>query len=99
VLELVAVVTAVATQGSLRTAIVSHFPHFTAGHVDAVVQAHVLPVEVGAPIAAAVGLLRAWANGRGYGWARGLVVGFFALTSISLLSAFSNHAATYARLI
>jgi hypothetical protein len=96
VLELVAVVTVVATQGSLRSAIVRHFPHITAGHVHAVVYAHVVVVEIGAPIAAAACMLMAWANGRGYGWARGLVLGFFGLTSISLLSAVAQHAATYA---
>jgi hypothetical protein len=96
VLELAAVATVVATQDSLRAAIVRHFPQFTAGHLHQVVYAHVVAVEIGAPIAAAVCLLMAWANGRGYGWARGLVLGFFALTSISLLSAFAQHAATYA---
>lgn len=57
---------------------------------------HVLFVEIGAPIAAAVCLLMAWANGRGYGWARGLVLGFFGLTSISFLATFGQHAATHA---
>ena len=43
-----------------------------------------------------VWLWMAWANGRGHGWARVLFVGFFGLTSVSLLSAFGQHAATYA---
>jgi hypothetical protein len=64
--------------------------------VHAVVSAQVLAVEIGAPIAAVVCLWMAWANGRGYWWARGLVIGCFVLTSISLLSAFGQHAATYA---
>lgn len=95
-LELVALATVLATQGSLRSAIVRHFPHFTAAQWHAEVHAHVLPVEVGAPIAAVVWLGLAWANGRGHGWARGLFVGLFGLTSVSLLSAFAQHAATYA---
>jgi hypothetical protein len=95
-LELVALGTVLATQDSLRSAIIRHFPHFTAAQWHAQVQAHILPVEVGAPIAAAVWLWLAWANGRRYGWARGLLVGFFALTSVSLLSSFAQHAATYA---
>jgi hypothetical protein len=95
-LELVALVTVVGTQASMRSAIVGHFPHLTAAQWQADVHAHILPVEVGAPIAAVVWLELAWANGRGYGWARGLFVGLFCLTSVSLLAAFAQHALTYA---
>jgi hypothetical protein len=95
-LELVALATVVETQASLRAAIVGRFPHFTAAQWQAEVHAHILPVEIGAPIAAVVWLALAWANGRGYGWARGLSVGLFCLTSVSLLAAFAQHAATYA---
>jgi hypothetical protein len=95
-LELAALVTVLATQDNLRSAIVRHFPHFTTAQWHAEVHAHILPVEVGAPIAAAVCLWMAWANGRGHGWARGLFLGFFGLTSISLLSAFGQNATTYA---
>jgi hypothetical protein len=95
-LELVALATVVGTQASLRSVFVGHFPHFTAAQWQAEVHAHILPVEVGAPIAAAVWLGLAWANGRGYRWARGLIVGLFGLTSVSLLAAFARHALTYA---
>jgi hypothetical protein len=95
-LELVALATVAGTQASLRSVIVGHFPHFTAAQWQAEVHAHILPVEVGAPIAAVVWLGLAWANGRGYGWARSLSVGLFGLTSVSLLGAFAQHAATYA---
>jgi Na+/proline symporter len=96
VLELVALATVLATQDNLRSAILRHFPHFTAAQWHADVHAHILTVEVGAPIAAVVWLWLAWANGRRYGWAKGLLIGFFALTSVSLLSSFAQHAATYA---
>jgi hypothetical protein len=95
-LELVALATVVGTQASLRAVIIARFPDFTAAQWQADVHAHVLPVEIGAPIAAVVWLALAWANGRGYGWARGLFVGLFGLTSLSLLAAFAQHAATYA---
>jgi hypothetical protein len=95
-LELVALATVVGTQASLRSVIIGRFPHFTSAQWQAEVHAHILPVEIGAPIAAVVWLGLAWANGRGYGWARGLVAGLFALTSVSLLAAFAQHAATYA---
>lgn len=95
-LELAALATVVATQDSVRSAIVGHFPQFTAAQWHADVHAHILPVEVGAPIAAIAWLGLAWANGRGYPWARGLFVGAFGLTSVSLLAAFAQRAATYA---
>ncbi len=96
VLELVALATVLVTEGSLRSVIFRHFPRFTAAQWHAEVHAHVLPVEIGAPVAAVVWLGLAWANGRGHGWARGLFVGLFGLTSLSLLAAFGQHAATYA---
>jgi hypothetical protein len=95
-LELVALATVIGTQASLRAVIIARFPHFTAAQWQADVHAHILPVEIGAPIAAVVWLALAWANGRGYRWARGLAVGLFCLTSVSLLAAFAQHAATYA---
>jgi hypothetical protein len=96
-LELVALATVVGTQASLRAVIIGRFPHFTAAQWQAAVHAHILPVEIGAPIATVVWLGLAWANGRGYGWARGLVAGLFGLTSLSLLAAVGQHASTYAR--
>ncbi|MGI9148456.1 MAG: hypothetical protein ACR2IK_18215, partial [Chloroflexota bacterium] len=95
-LELVALAAVFGTQASLRAEIIGRFPHFTAAQWQAEVHAHILPVEIGAPIAAVVWLGLAWANGRGYGWARGLWVGLFGLTSLSLLAAVGQHAATYA---
>jgi len=95
-LELVALVTVLATEGRLRSAIVGHFPHFTTAQWHAEVHAHIVPVEIGAPIAAGVWLWMAWANARGHGWARVLFLGLFGVTSISLLAAFAQHAATYA---
>jgi len=95
-LELVALATVVGTQARLRAAIVARFPHFSAAQWQVAVHSHLLPVEIGAPIAAIVWLGLAWANGRGHGWARGLVVGLFGLTSLSLLAAVGQHVATYA---
>jgi hypothetical protein len=95
-LELVALAAVVGTQARLKSVIIAHFPHFTAAQWQAEVHAHILPVEIGAPLAAVVWLALAWGNGRGYGWARGLMVGLFVLTSVSLLAAFAQHAATFA---
>lgn len=95
-LELVALATVVGTRASLRAAVIGRLPHFTAAQWQAAVHAHILPVEIGAPIAAILWLGVAWANGRGFSWARGLVVGLFGLTSLSLLAAVGQHAATFA---
>ncbi|MGO9977523.1 MAG: hypothetical protein ACLP01_32965 [Solirubrobacteraceae bacterium] len=95
-LELVALATVVGTQAGLRAAIIGRFPHFTAAQWQAEAHAHILPIEIGAPIAAAVWLGLAWVNGRGYGWARGLAMGLLGLTSISLLAGVGQHAANYA---
>ena len=95
-LELIALATVVGTQANLRAQIIGHFPHFTAAQWQAQVHANILPVELGAPIAAVMWLGLAWANGRGYGWSRGLVAALLGLTSLSLLAGFAQHAATYA---
>jgi hypothetical protein len=96
VLELVALVTVLETEGSLRSSVVRHFPNFTAAQSNGAVHAHLVPIEVGAPIAAAVWLWMVWANGRGHGWARILVLALFVLTSVSLLASVGQQAATYA---
>jgi hypothetical protein len=96
VLELVALITVVATQGDLTAAIARRYPAMPAEHVHHLVTTQVLTVVIGAPIAAAVWLWLAWSNDRGGRWARGLVVAPFVLTSISLLSAIGQHAVALA---
>jgi hypothetical protein len=95
-LELGAVVTVLVTLGSLKSAIVHRSPNFSAAQWHAVVQAHIVPLEVGAPIAAVLWLWMAWANGRGHSWARVAFATLFGLTTLSLLSGLANGAATYA---
>jgi hypothetical protein len=95
-LELAALVTVVATRGDLTAAIVHHYPGMQAAHVHQLVNAQVLRISIGAPIAAGVWLWLAWSNDRGHRWARGLVAAPFALTSLSLLAAIGQHALTLA---
>jgi hypothetical protein len=73
-----------------------HFARFSAAQSAAVVHAHVLPVELGAPIAAAVWVVAAWANDRGHNWGRVVAVVLLALTSVSLMAAIAQHEASYA---
>lgn len=96
VLEIAALVTVVATRGDLSAAIAHHYPAMQTAHVHHLVNTQVLAVVVGAPIAAGLWLFLAWANDRGHGWARGLFGVLFALTSVSLLSAISQHVLTLA---
>jgi hypothetical protein len=67
VLELAVLVTVLVTLGSVRSAIVQDF---TADQWHTTVLTQVIPVLAGAPIVAGVWLWLAWANGRGYDWAR-----------------------------
>jgi hypothetical protein len=96
VLELVALVVAVASEGAVHAAVLRQFARFNAAQWAAVVHAQIVPVEIGAPIAAAGWLVLAWANDHGHRWARAGVVSVFLLTALSLLVAIGRHAATYA---
>jgi hypothetical protein len=95
-LELVTLATVLANIGDVRSAILHRHPDYTAAQWDALVAARIVPLEVGAPIAALVWLWLAWANGRGHGWARLLVVALAALNIVSLLVGLAQHSATYA---
>jgi hypothetical protein len=95
--ELVCMVAVIATQSSVRTAVASsHIAGLTAAHLANSVASNVVSVEYGAPIAAAVWLLLAWANDRGHAWARAGTVGVLGITAASLLVSVSRHAAAYA---
>jgi hypothetical protein len=95
-LELAALVTVVATRGDLTAAIAGHNPALPAAHIHQLVNSQVLRIAIGAPVAAGVWLWLAWANDRGYGWARGLLAALFGLTSLSLLAAIGQRAVTLA---
>jgi len=96
VFELVSMGTVIATERAVRAAVVRHFPRLSVTHLTAAVHGQVVSVEIGAPIAAAMWLVLAWANDRGYRWARVGAVALFVPTSMSLLAAVGQHAAAYA---
>jgi hypothetical protein len=85
-----------ATVGRLHAAILTHNHGFTAAQWQAEFHQHIVPLEIGAPIAACVWIWLAWANGRGHGWARALFLVFAALTTASLLSGLAGGAFVYA---
>ncbi len=96
VLELVAVLTVIATQSAVQTAAVRGLSRFGAAHLANLLDARVASVEIGGPIAAAAWLTLAWANDRGYRWARVGMLPALGLTLTSLLAAVGQHAAAYA---
>jgi hypothetical protein len=81
VLTLAVAVTVLVTLGSVRSGFV-HDP--AAGQWHTFMLTQIVPLEAGAPIGAGMWLWLAWANGRGYHWARSAFVVFFGLLTIVL---------------
>ena len=78
--SLAAVITYVVTAGRVRSAMAQRVP--AQWHALLI---HLIAVEVAAPVTIALWLVLAWGNGRGYDWARGTFMAFFAATTASLL--------------
>jgi Domain of unknown function (DUF1707) len=81
VLNLAVLVTVVVTLGSVRSAAVQDL--FVQWHTVMLTQ--VVPVLASAPIGAGLWLWLAWANGRGYNWARFAFAALFGLLTVGLL--------------
>jgi hypothetical protein len=96
VLEFGILVTVILTESSVRSAILARYPGLTAAQWHAIVLAHLVPDEIGAPVVAGMWLWMAWANGRGYYWARVVFAAIFGLATVSMLSALSERAVTFA---
>jgi len=96
VLEFGILVTVILTESSVRSAILARYPGLTAAQWHAVVLAHLVPDEIGAPVVAGVWLWMAWANGRGRYWGRVVFAAIFGLSTLSMLSALSEGAVTFA---
>lgn len=85
--ELAAVITYVVTAGRVRSAMAQRVP--AQWHALLI---HLTAVEVAAPAAVVVWLLMAWANGRGYDWARGLSMVFFWVLTAACSSCWARAA-------
>jgi hypothetical protein len=96
VLELGVWVTVIITEGSVRAAILARYPGLTAAQWHAVWLGHMLPDEILAPVIAGVWLWMAWANARGYYWARVVFAATFGLATLGVLTALAEDAATFA---
>ncbi len=82
VLTLAVLVTVLVTLGGVRSAFV-HDP--AAGQWPTVMLTQVVPVLASAPVGAGLWLWLAWANGRGYHWARPAFVALFGVLTTGLL--------------
>lgn len=87
-LEVLALIVAVATIGSLKLAIVTAHPGFTPAQLHHAEVARSLPLAVGALITIGLWLWMAWANGRGRSWARIVAAVLFGINSLDLLISF-----------
>jgi hypothetical protein len=81
VLTLAALVTVLVTLGRVR---VGYVQDPDAGPWPTFVLTQIVPVLASAPIGAGVWLWLAWANGRGYHWARPAFAAFFAVLTIAV---------------
>jgi hypothetical protein len=91
VVELGALLTMVATAGSLKAAVLARDP--AQWHTALVM---LTSKEVFAPVGIVMWLWLAWANGRGHDWARLIFTWFFGAFTVSLLVALAQHAVVYA---
>ena len=91
VLTLAVSVTVLVTLGGVRS---GYLQDPAAGPWRTFVLTQIVPGLVGAPIGAGMWLWLAWANGRGYHWARPAFVAFFGLLTIVLLFGFGEGGAS-----
>jgi hypothetical protein len=89
-LELLALIVALLTRGSLKAAILSKHPYYTATQLHRAETARTVILVVGALIAVALWLWMAWANGRGHNWARVVSAVFFGINTLDLLLSFTQ---------
>ena len=93
VLTLAVLVTVLVTLGSLRPDFIQNF---TAAQWHTVMFTQIVPVLASAPIGAGVWLWLAWANGRGYDWARPAFMALFGLLTMGLLLGLGEGTLLYA---
>ena len=88
-IELIALVVALITQNSIKSALRTIHPHYTAAQLHSAVTMQITSLVIGAAVATALWLWMAWANGRGYNWARILSAVFFGISSLDLVITFA----------
>jgi len=84
-LEVLAVIIALVTIGSLKSAILARHPAYTAAQLHTAEAARTVPLVIGGVIAVGLWLWMAWANGKGRNWARIVSAVFFGINTLDLL--------------
>jgi hypothetical protein len=93
VLNLAVLVTVLVTLGGVRSTIIEYF---TTAQWHTAMLTQIAPVVAAAAIGAGLWLWLAWANGRGYDWARPASVALFGLLTLELVIGLGAGAAVYA---
>jgi|SRR5215469_5534218 len=85
-LSAIEIILGLATIGSLRGAIKSQYPGYTASQIHTAEVAAILAAVVIGAIAIGLWLWMAWANGKGKSWARIVATVLFGLNTIDMLT-------------
>jgi hypothetical protein len=85
VLEVIAVIVAAVTRGSVKSAILKNHPFYTTAQLHTAEVSRVAGVIIGAVIAIGLWIWMTQANGRGLSWARTLSAVFFGISTLTLL--------------
>ena len=86
-IEVVAVIIALVSKGSLKATILGRHPGYTAAQLHTAEAARTVPLAVGAVIAVGLWLWMAWANRAGRSWARVVSAVFFGINTLDLIVA------------
>jgi hypothetical protein len=84
-LEVIALIVAVLTRGSFKSAILKNHPLYSTTQVHHAEIARSVPLVIGALIAIGLWIWMAQANGRGLSWARTLSAVLFGISTLSLI--------------
>jgi hypothetical protein len=98
--QVAVLITVLLTAGDIRAAVQAaaaahHDPAVTAQALQ-LVQSDLVLDQVVLPVAALLWIFTAWANGKGYDWARVVAVGLFGIMSVGMLANLVQGAAEYA---
>jgi hypothetical protein len=94
VAELVVLISFALTASTVRADVIARNPHVTAATLS-YISAHIFLDWISIPVAIVFWVSMAWANGKGYDWARLVSVACFALNTMSLIVSLSQGAAAY----
>jgi len=88
-LEVIALIVALLTRSSFKSAILKAHPGYTTAHLHVVENDRAASLAIGAVITIGLWLWMAWANGRGRNWARILSAVFFGINTLDLIISFA----------